>query len=223
MVKTYVKICGITNLEDAQVAAEAGADFLGFIFYPKSSRYVTMEKVAQIVQAIREKSREKSSLSTPGFVGVFVNETAEGIRHILDEAGLDLAQLHGDETPEQLNAVGTQGYKALRPANAHEALEQAARYGTPISGDGPQLLVDTYDPQDPHAYGGTGVQSDWGVGAELASQYPRLILAGGLTPENVAQAVREVQPWCVDVASGVEASPGHKDHEKVRAFSDDHC
>jgi len=215
----FVKICGITNAEDAKIAVEAGADLLGFIFYPKSSRYVTAEQVAEIIRIIRAEPRTATARS-PRFVGVFVNETPDRIQQIVAQTGLDLAQLHGDETPEILHQVQSllqgRAYKALRPATSEEAQAQAALFTDPgrVS-DGPNLLVDAYDP---HAYGGTGQKSDWHVGAELAAQYPGLILAGGLTPENVSQAIRAVQPWCVDVASGVEAEPGCKDHEKVRAF-----
>jgi len=203
--KVFVKICGITNIVDAQVAVESGADLLGFIFYPKSSRYVIPQQVAEIIRTIRSDSRLQTS-SIPRFVGVFVNETPARIQQIVEQTDLDLVQLHGDETPDILHQ---------RPADSEAAHAQAARFANPDMKDGPNLLVDTYDP---HAYGGTGHKSDWHVGAELAAQYPGLLLAGGLTPENVSQAIHAVQPWGVDIASGVEVAPGRKDHEKVRAF-----
>ena len=220
--KVFVKICGITNIVDAQVAVESGADLLGFIFYPKSSRYVIPQHVAEIIRTIRSDSRLQTS-SIPRFVGVFVNETPARIQQIVEQTDLDLVQLHGDETPDILHQVQEmlQGelqanvFKAVRPADSEAAHAQAARFANPDMKDGPNLLVDTYDP---HAYGGTGHKSDWHVGAELAAQYPGLLLAGGLTPENVSQAIHAVQPWGVDIASGVEVAPGRKDHEKVRAF-----
>ncbi len=206
-----VKICGLTNFEDAWVAVEAGADLLGFILYPMSPRYVTPEQVGAITQAIRARRGEGS----PRFVGVFVDATVEQLERAMSVAGLDYAQLQGAESPDVLAALAGRAYKALRPTSVADAEETAARYahlGTP---DGPQLLIDAYDA---HEYGGTGKKADWHAAAALAQRNPRLMLAGGLKPANVAQAIRTVQPWAVDVASGVEIEPGRKDHDAVRAF-----
>lgn len=190
-------------------AVAAGADMLGFILFPKSPRYVTPAQVAAIVAALR-----RSGQTLP-LVGVFVNAAPAAVRAILDETGLDLAQLHGDEDVAAFTALAGRIYKALRPQGVEDALAAAAAWTPLAGGQGPQLLVDAYDPR---AYGGTGQKADWGVAAEIARRYPRMLLAGGLAPANVAAAVRSVQPWGVDVASGVERTPGSKEPEKVRAF-----
>jgi len=215
-----VKICGITNFDDARAALEAGADYLGFILYPKSPRYSAPEKVCELRIAIsdwieRSQSATRNSQFPPRLIGVFVNETVEHITEILALTGLDYAQLHGDEPPAFLQALRGKAFKALRPADAEGALDAASRFAPGGLDDGPQLLIDAYDPAE---YGGTGKKADWHVAAALAQRYPRLMLAGGLTPGNVAQAIRTVRPWAVDVSSGVEASPGRKDHDAVRAF-----
>lgn len=202
-----VKICGLTNLSDAQVAIDAGADYLGFILYPKSPRYVAPAQIQEIVAAL--------SLP-PGVhtVGVFVNTPADEVRQILDETGLHFAQLHGDEPESALATLQGRAYKAVRPADATTA-EQATVF-VPYPADlAPQLLLDAYSP---NAYGGTGQQADWSLAAQVTQSVSRLLLAGGLTAENVQRAIKSVAPWGVDVASGVEASPGRKDHDLVRAF-----
>ncbi len=206
---THVKICGLTNLTDALVAAEAGADLLGFIFFPKSPRNVTPETVAAIIPAVRQSN---PMIKT---VGVFVNERADRIATIVEQTGLDYVQLHGDETVDWFTSLNGRCYKALRPADAQEAATQAATYAPLSTLDGLRWMLDAYDP---NAYGGTGKRADWRAAAQLARQYPGLLLAGGLTAENVAQAIGVVHPWGVDVASGVEAEPGRKDHAKVREF-----
>lgn len=211
----YVKICGITNLEDARVAAEAGADFLGFIFYPKSPRYVTPEQAGKITRAIRAEFAEQS----PRFVGVFVDEPVDAVRTIIETAGLDLAQLHGAETPAEVTALAPYAFKALRPqtlAEAQQALKTyvpapSTVYGLPST---PDLLIDAYHP---HQMGGTGQVADLEIARWLAERC-RLLLAGGLTPDNVVDAIAQVRPWGVDVSSGVEIAKGRKDHGKVRAF-----
>lgn len=212
-----VKICGLTNLADARAAYAAGADLLGFIFYPKSPRYVAPEIVREIVQHIRADVHVHGS--SVQLVGVFVNATAAEIESVLAQADLDLAQLHGDEPPQMVDALHGIAYKALRPATNQAAQAQAALYarqteiGTSVGG--PCWMLDAYDPGE---YGGTGKKADWTVASSLANVYPGLLLAGGLTAENVAQAIEIVQPWGVDVASGVESAPGQKDHERVRQF-----
>ena len=205
---TIVKICGTTNLEDALAAVEAGADLLGFILYAKSPRYVAPAMVAEIVAGVRA-----AVPAPPRFVGVFVNAPPDEVLAVLAQTGLDLAQLHGDEPAAALAALQGRGFKAVRPTGLDDALALAEAYAA--LGAGPDLLIDAYAP---HAYGGTGQRADWTAAAAVAQRVPHLLLAGGLTPENVAAAVEAVKPWGVDVASGVEASPGRKDHAKVRAF-----
>ena len=209
---TLVKICGITNIEDARCAAEAGADFLGFIFYPKSPRYVTPEQCGAIVRGIREAYGARA----PRCVGVFVDVPATQVRAVLDTTGLDLAQLHGAESLTDLQHLYPRAFKALRPQTVEEARALAAAYvdGGPVDSRSPQLLVDAYHPQQ---YGGTGVPLDLHIARALVPDC-RLMLAGGLTPENVGAVVEQVHPWGVDVSSGVEREKGIKDHEKVQAF-----
>lgn len=199
-----VKICGITSLEDALAAVEAGADLLGFNFYPPSPRFVSPEVCAEIV----------SSLHGTGVtcVGVFVNASLDEIRAILDACHLHLAQLSGDEPPEVVKALGERAFKALRPADSTE-LEALLRRYPPRHG-APAWLLDAYRPGE---YGGTGTLASLELAGELARRAP-LLLAGGLRPENVAEAVRRVHPWGVDVASGVESSPPHKDALRMKQF-----
>ncbi len=203
-----IKICGLTNLEDAQVAVDAGADLLGFIFYEKSPRYVDPRTVADIVSAIRHVA------NAPLCVGVFVNAGPEQIAETLARCGLDLAQLHGEEDPATLAALAGRGFKALRPRTASEAEDAAVRFAPYSPPAGPDILLDAWHPS---LRGGSGETGDWQLAAGLAGQY-RVLLAGGLTPGNVADAIRQVAPWGVDVASGVEAAPGRKDHDRVRQF-----
>lgn len=207
---TIVKICGLTNLEDALAAAEAGADLLGFILYPKSPRYVTPETIAEIVAGVRAQFAVP-----PRCVGVFVNVSTAQVVATLEQTRLDLAQLHGDESAADLLVLQRRGYKAVRPTGLEDALALAEMYAEIGADAGPGLLIDAYDP---HAYGGTGQRADWAAAAAVVQRVEQLLLAGGLAPENVAAAVQAVRPWGVDVASGVEASPGRKDHAKVRAF-----
>jgi len=213
-----VKICGITNLEDARCAAEAGADFLGFIFYPKSPRYIAPEQAGKIAQAIRAEFAKQA----PRFVGVFVDEPVDAARTVIKIAGLDLVQLHGSETPDDVTALSPYAFKALRPQTLAEVQQAYAEFLTagrrpstvyrlPST---PDLLVDAYHPQQ---MGGTGQVADLKIARWLA-EHCRLLLAGGLTPDNVADAIIQVHPWGVDVSSGVEATKGKKDHAKIRDF-----
>lgn len=208
-----VKVCGITTLDDALAAIDAGADMLGFNFYPQSPRYVPPQICAKIVSALVSRGIETApnyqSLIT--LVGVFVNSPLTEVQAILDGCGLHLAQLHGDEPPEFVEALEGRAFKGLRPATVEQALAEARRFARRAA---PALLVDAYRPG---AYGGTGQTGDWGLARALAEEYP-ILLAGGLTPENVAEAVAQVQPWGVDVASGVESGPGRKDARKMAAF-----
>lgn len=197
---TKIKICGIKTLNDALAAIDSGADYLGFNFYPKSVRFIEKSACAEITSVLK---REHPQIK---LAGVFVNSSVEEIKDILQTCHLDLAQLHGDETPEtfaQLAPRAFRAYRGIPESNAGYERNEA-----------PAMLIDA---AVKGVYGGSGVTADWAAAAELATKYP-LLLAGGLTPENAADAVRQVQPWGVDVASGVESAPGEKDAEKMSAF-----
>jgi phosphoribosylanthranilate isomerase len=201
-----VKICGITNLEDAIMAIEAGADMLGFNFYPPSPRYISPELCRKIIAAL-----DRQNLPAV-YVGVFVNASSKDITNILNGCRLDLAQLSGDETLETLHDLGEMGFKSLRMHSLSEALESAQKFAN--EDIEPALLMDAHEVG---AYGGTGQLANWDVSRVVAERYP-ILLAGGLNVGNVRRAVEEVSPWGVDVASGVEAAPGKKDHQMVREF-----
>jgi phosphoribosylanthranilate isomerase len=209
-----VKICGITTLSDGLAAAEAGADMLGFIFYPPSPRAVEPVDAGAIAQAVRR----TLGGTRPRFVGVFVNAPPAEVRRTIAAAHLDMVQLHGSEPPEIVAQFGPQALKAIRPQTAAEAEEALAAYEPTFTQppERPNLLADAYHPV---RAGGTGLRADITVARALARRC-RLMLAGGLTPENVREAIETVAPWGVDVSSGVEASPGVKDHARVRAFMD---
>lgn len=198
MTKICVKICGITSAEDALAAVAAGADALGFVFYPKSPRAVTVEQARQIVGQL------PPFVST---VGLFVNEMPEIIEQTMAACRLDLIQLHGDERPQECLFPGRRVIKSLRIKDA-KSLESAAGYQ--VSG----LLLDAWSDQ---IYGGSGESFDWQLLKNFTSNNP-VILAGGLTPENVATAIDQVRPYAVDVSSGVELAPGIKDQKKVAEF-----
>ena len=208
-----VKICGLTNLEDANIAAEAGADLLGFILYPPSKRGTNPTDVAIIVEQLRKRP------ACPKLVGVFVNETPEHVLQTINDCNLDIAQLHGEEVPSQVNDPNSilhgRAYKALRPQTLVEAEADAEWYIAEFPGMRPTIMIDAYHPE---LYGGTGELSDWEIGKSITKMSDGLMLAGGLTADNVSQAVIEVRPFAVDVASGVEASPGKKDHDLLRQF-----
>lgn len=194
-----IKICGIKTISDALAALDAGADMLGFNFYPKSPRHIGVGTCRDIMSVMRKYGHVT-------YVGVFVNASIEDVRATMDTCGLNLAQLHGNETSAMMRSLYGKAFKAFR--GIPENLNGFAR------DDAPALLVDA---SVKGAFGGTGVTADWMGAAELARHYP-ILLAGGLTPENVARAVRQVRPWGVDVASGVESAPGSKDAVKMKAF-----
>lgn len=196
---TKIKICGIKTVDDALAAMDAGADLLGFNFYPKSPRYITVGQCRDVMSVMRKYGQIT-------YVGVFVNASVAEIRATMETAALTLAQLHGDETAEMMRSLDGRAFKAFR--GVPDRLNGFARE------DAPALLVDAFVKG---AYGGTGITADWKSAAELAKHVP-LLLAGGLTPGNVAHAVSQVRPWGVDVASGVESSPGVKDAAKMKAF-----
>ncbi|NOY53675.1 MAG: phosphoribosylanthranilate isomerase [Deltaproteobacteria bacterium] len=196
--RTRIKICGITNLDDALFAVEAGADALGFVFHSGSPRRIDAESVRAIVRHL------------PPFatvVGVFVDEKIETVREIARYCDLDLCQLHGDESPEFCEWCERRVIKAFRIRD-RSFLEEMKRYD--VSG----FLLDAWHPD---RYGGTGEAADRTLAQEAAGK-ERVILAGGLTPENVGEAIARVRPYGVDVSSGVEVSPGQKDRDKVRRF-----
>lgn len=191
-----IKICGITNEADAAAAVHAGADALGFIFHAPSPRYVDPGRVAGILAGL------------PPFVvpvGVFVNASVEVISEVCGTTGIQVAQLHGDESPGFCNKVDRPVIKALRVRD-ESWKSDAARYSVG------SVLLDTYAAD---LYGGTGRTFDWRL--VEGSPHP-VILSGGLNPDNVAEAVQIVRPYGVDTGSGVEREPGRKDHEKIRAF-----
>jgi phosphoribosylanthranilate isomerase len=212
---TKVKICGITTFEDALMAAQAGADMLGFNFYKKSPRYIKPEDAQPICDSLRT----ELGTDCPLLVGVFVNEVVGLISAITRKVGLNAAQLSGDESDDLLRELRGIGFKAIRPANQAQALDDVNyfREQFPVNERLPSLLLDAYHPQ---LYGGTGEGASVEVALAVKAQVRRLMLAGGLTPENIVQRVNAVQPWGVDVASGVEVEgqPGHKDTAKVESF-----
>ncbi len=198
-----IKICGMTNPQDAEAAIEAGADALGFVFYAKSPRSIEPAVAKRIIAHL------------PPFVlpvGVFVNQDRDTIRNVFDECGLAFAQLHGDETPTFCESLGRPVLRALRLRD-RSSLLALAEYKGRMGVRG--FVVDAFLTQ---AYGGTGETVDWSLAHEVARVAP-VILAGGLTSGNVQEAIRHVQPYGVDVSSGVELSPGQKDHEKIRSFT----
>ena len=196
---TKIKICGIKTIDDALAAMDAGADMIGFNFYRKSPRYIDVGQCRDIMAVMRKYGHIT-------FIGVFVNASAEEIRATLETAALSLAQLHGDETAAMMSSLHGKAFKAFR--GIPQRVEGFART------DAPAFLLDS---SVRGAFGGTGKTVDWSAAANLAKQYP-ILLAGGLTPENVADAVEQVNPWGVDVASGVESAPGKKDFAKMKAF-----
>jgi phosphoribosylanthranilate isomerase len=194
-----VKICGLTNLADAQAAAAAGADILGFVFCETSPRFVDLVTMAQIARVLPP-TVEKA--------GVFVNAPAETVRRAAEECGLTWLQFHGDESPDYCRQFGRRSLKAFRIRD-ESSLAALPQYRTDA------WLLDAYVPGQS---GGTGATFNWAL-ALAAKKWGRpVFLAGGLTPENIAQAIRQAQPDGVDVSSGVEVAPGRKDHAKVRAF-----
>jgi phosphoribosylanthranilate isomerase len=199
-----VKICGITSPTDAVVAVEAGADAIGLVFWPRSPRAVAPERAAEIARALPEAVLR---------VGVFVDAPREEMARVAETVGLDLLQLHCDVGPESLAGLPRPVLQAVRVGNGFER-ELATRYAADAAG----ILLDTRVDGETAAPGGTGVPFDWSLVEGLARRVPFLVLAGGLSPANVAEAVRRVRPHAVDVSSGVEALPGRKDPEKVRAF-----
>jgi phosphoribosylanthranilate isomerase len=198
---TDIKICGITNLEDALCAAACGADAVGFIFHPASPRYIAAERAKEIIAAL------PAGIVT---VGVFVNREAEEVSQTIKDCGLDLIQLHGDESPEYCRRFPPeQVIKAVFPRTP-EDLRMPDAY------DVRAFLADF---RETGRYGGTGKRTDWGLAARIREKYP-LILAGGLGEENLGEALEAVAPGAVDINSGCESAPGIKDHDRMRRIID---
>jgi phosphoribosylanthranilate isomerase len=197
----FVKVCGITNLEDALAALSAGADALGFNFYRRSSRFIAPADARRIIEALP---------SAVLCVGVFVNESGpEEVLRIAEESGVGAVQLHGDETPAYCRALKDRFViKALRVSDDF-APESALAYPADA------ILLDAFDRQ---ARGGTGRVFDWRVARRTRELVPKLFLAGGLTVLNVTEAIAAVRPFAVDACSGLEHAPGLKDHSRVQAF-----
>ena len=193
----FLKVCGITRLTDALHAADQGATALGFVFWPRSPRFVTPEHAAEIIRELP---------GTVTTVGVFVNESIDGIRTVVARTGLTAVQLHGDEPPAYADAIT---WPLLRSVTLDEAVQ--------VRDDWPSNTTWLLDAADRQRRGGTGQRVDWQRAAVLARDR-RIVLAGGLTPDNVADAITTVHPYGVDVSTGVEEGPGVKDLKKVTAF-----
>lgn len=196
-----VKICGITNLEDARAAVDMGADMLGFNFYPKSPRYLTVEQAIQILDEI------------PTFVdtvGVFVNPTADQIKEITAYGFLNWIQLHGDETPKFCDTLTWFHVRTIKAIRVHSGadLDAIDNYHTDA------ILLDAFNSK---LYGGTGEVFDWSLIGDISNR--RIFIAGGITPENAAAAAR-LGVYGIDVCSGIESAPGKKDHEKMKQLFD---
>lgn len=202
--RVAVKICGVRSGEQAGSIVEAGADALGINFWPRSKRYVALEEAQPWLADLA---------GTVPRVAVTVNASDDELKAIRDSGVIDFIQLHGDETPNRVGSLTQQGWVVFKALGVKDraSLERAAAF------PGDTLLLDAYAPTE---YGGSGETMDWSLGAEAVTRWPerQIVLAGGLTPDNVAEAIRQVHPAAVDVASGVEASPGVKDLELVRRF-----
>ncbi|MEX2639467.1 MAG: phosphoribosylanthranilate isomerase [Balneolales bacterium] len=202
---TRVKICGITTLEDGRFASGAQADFLGFIFWPGSPRFVTAETAAGIIDWIEG----------PECVGVFVDQPAEEVNRLAEETGIDLVQLHGDESVDyclQMNKPVIKSFRVKPGMTAEDLQDMILPYLSHVA----FILFDSFDRE---VQGGSGKTFDWGLIEKLNERIP-VILAGGLNPENIARAIETVKPFAVDVSSGVELEPGIKDFEKMTVFFD---
>lgn len=202
--RVAVKICGITCGDEAHAIVDAGADALGINFWPKSKRFVTLDTATPWLGQLAGMVPR---------VAVTVNASDEELHCLLDSGVIDWIQLHGDETPDRVTSLRKEGLPVFKALGVRDrsSLEAVTGY------DSPTLLLDAYAPG---AYGGSGETMDWALGATAVRQWPerQIVLAGGLTPENVGEAIRQVGPAGVDVASGVEIRPGCKDLNKVRDF-----
>lgn len=197
---TLVKICGITNLDDALAAVAAGADALGFNFYPRSPRYITAEKAQAIIE------RLPAEVLT---VGVFVNEALAAVEKTASVAGISALQLHGNELPEYCKALKGRYLIKVFATGGEFKPETVLDY------DVRAIMLDAFDKE---TFGGTGKLGNWSIARKTRELFPKLFLAGGLSAENVAEAIDRVKPYAVDACSLLERAPGQKDHARVRAF-----
>jgi phosphoribosylanthranilate isomerase len=196
---TFIKICGITNLNDAHAAIAAGADILGFNFYKPSSRYIAPENAREIINTLPD------SILT---VGVFVNDgSPDAVRSIANQSGVKAVQLHGDESPDYCRALNS----VIKTFSVSENfdIKQLESYEVDA------IMLDT---KDNRLRGGTGRVFDWSVAQQVSQLFPKLYLAGGLSPENITEAIEMVQPYAVDACSSLEDKPGIKNHERMRVF-----
>jgi len=200
--RTRIKICGLTSVDDALQAAELGADAIGLVFYPRSSRALTAQKAGSIRKAL------------PAFVnvvGLFVNPTEAEVELVLKHVHLDCLQFHGDEPPAFCSSFGLPYMKAIRVRPELDLLSEIAKFSNSSA-----ILLDSYDK---HVAGGTGTSFDWAIAQQCVVQTEaKIVLAGGLDAHNVAGAIRQVKPYAVDVSSGVESAPGKKSPERMREF-----
>ena len=202
---TKVKICGITNLDDARAAIDAGADMLGVNFYPPSPRYITPDAARELVNCLKD-------LGSTEIIGVFVNETVDSVVDIAMLTGIDAVQLHGDESPAFCEEVNTRdGLRVIKAIRASEQFvpHDAQNYPTHA------IMIDAFHRT---LRGGTGQTVDFALARETRRLVPRLFLSGGLSAENVAEAIQQVEPFAVDACSLLESAPGKKDAARMRAF-----
>ncbi|MDQ1729803.1 MAG: phosphoribosylanthranilate isomerase [Pyrinomonadaceae bacterium] len=197
---TVVKICGITNLDDALAAVDAGADALGFNFYRRSPRYLTAAAARAIIDRLPAELLP---------VGVFVNEELEVLKETVAAAGIAGVQLHGTESPEYCKALHGHYVIKVFASSGEFKPESVVPY------DVPAIMLDAFDREN---FGGTGKLSDWASARRVRKVFPQLFLAGGLSPENVGQAIAEVKPYAVDACSRLESEPGRKDQRRMREF-----
>jgi phosphoribosylanthranilate isomerase len=198
---TLIKICGITNLDDALAAIDAGADALGFNFYKPSPRYITPQNAREIIAQLPKSVRK---------IGVFVNEEPEIVKNVAAESGVTALQLHGDESPDYCRelAVNQSIIKTFAVSSDFDS-SVTQRYQVDA------IMLDT---KHNSLRGGTGRVFDWSIAQQASKIIPKLFLAGGLSPENVADAIESVHPFAVDACSSLEVMPGKKNHERIRAF-----
>jgi phosphoribosylanthranilate isomerase len=197
-----IKICGMTRKEDALCALKNGADYIGFIFYAKSPRFISLDKAKEIIDFLHDNGYKK-----PKAIGVFVNETVKNVQLVSEKLNLFAVQLHGMENPEFCSSLSCKIIKVFRVKNA-ETLESIDEFNSWA------ILCDAYHPEK---YGGTGERIDTSILKPHIKNH-RIFLAGGLSPDNISDALKLIRPFAVDVSSGVEVSPGIKDHEKIKKF-----